>query len=47
MQGFDHRLAAETPQEDVESLLADLNGDPRVSGILLQLPTPGTSTATA
>jgi methylenetetrahydrofolate dehydrogenase (NADP+) / methenyltetrahydrofolate cyclohydrolase len=40
MQGFDHRLAADTPQEEVEALLAELNGDPRVSGILLQLPTP-------
>jgi len=40
MQGFDHRLPADTPQADVEALLADLNGDPRVSGILLQLPTP-------
>src|SRR5918994_4855858 len=40
MLGFDHRLAAETPQEQVESLLGELNGDPRVSGILLQLPTP-------
>src|SRR5215207_7462222 len=33
MRGFDHRLAADTPQ-------AELNGDPRLSGILLQLPTP-------
>jgi methylenetetrahydrofolate dehydrogenase (NADP+)/methenyltetrahydrofolate cyclohydrolase len=41
MVGFDHRLAADTPQSDVEALLADLNADPRVSGILLQLPTPG------
>src|SRR5215208_2579275 len=41
MQGFDHRLGADTPQADVEALLAELNGDPRVSGILLQLPTPG------
>src|SRR5215211_5917458 len=40
MRGFDHRLPADTPQEDVEALLAELNGDPRVSGILLQLPTP-------
>ena len=40
MHGFDHRLAAETPQAEVESLLAELNDDPRVSGILLQLPTP-------
>jgi methylenetetrahydrofolate dehydrogenase (NADP+) / methenyltetrahydrofolate cyclohydrolase len=41
MQGFDHRLGANTPQAEVEALLGELNGDPRVSGILLQLPTPG------
>jgi methylenetetrahydrofolate dehydrogenase (NADP+) / methenyltetrahydrofolate cyclohydrolase len=41
MQGFDHRLPTDTPQEEVEALLAELNDDPRVSGILLQLPTPG------
>jgi methylenetetrahydrofolate dehydrogenase (NADP+) / methenyltetrahydrofolate cyclohydrolase len=40
MQGFDHRLAGDTTQADVAALLADLNADPRVSGILLQLPTP-------
>jgi methylenetetrahydrofolate dehydrogenase (NADP+)/methenyltetrahydrofolate cyclohydrolase len=40
MVGFDHRLAADAPQAEVEALLAELNGDPRVSGILLQLPTP-------
>jgi methylenetetrahydrofolate dehydrogenase (NADP+)/methenyltetrahydrofolate cyclohydrolase len=40
MRGFDHRLAAGTPQAEVEALLAELNGDPAVSGILLQLPTP-------
>jgi len=40
MQGFDHRLPADTPQEEVEALLLELNADPRVSGILLQLPTP-------
>jgi methylenetetrahydrofolate dehydrogenase (NADP+)/methenyltetrahydrofolate cyclohydrolase len=38
--GFDHRLPADTPQDEVERLLSDLNDDPRVSGILLQLPTP-------
>jgi methylenetetrahydrofolate dehydrogenase (NADP+)/methenyltetrahydrofolate cyclohydrolase len=38
--GFDHRLAADTPQDEVERLLGELNADPRVSGILLQLPTP-------
>jgi methylenetetrahydrofolate dehydrogenase (NADP+) / methenyltetrahydrofolate cyclohydrolase len=41
MRGFDHRLAADTPQAEVEALLEQLNGDPEVSGILLQLPTPG------
>jgi methylenetetrahydrofolate dehydrogenase (NADP+)/methenyltetrahydrofolate cyclohydrolase len=40
MRGFDHRLPAETPQPEVEALLRELNDDPRVSGILLQLPTP-------
>jgi methylenetetrahydrofolate dehydrogenase (NADP+)/methenyltetrahydrofolate cyclohydrolase len=40
IEGFDHRLDQETPHEDVERLLHGLNEDPRVSGILLQLPTP-------
>ena len=40
MRGFDHRLAADAAQADVEALLAELNADPAVSGILLQLPTP-------
>jgi len=38
--GFDHRLAYDAPHDEVESLLRELNEDPRVSGILLQLPTP-------
>ena len=41
MEGFDHRLAGDTPQAEVEALLQELNADARVSGILLQLPTPG------
>src|ERR687893_307841 len=41
MRGFDHRLPADTPQAEVEALLQALNADPQVSGILLQLPTPG------
>src|SRR5918995_1601439 len=41
MRGFDHRLVADTAQHDVAALLRDLNADARVSGILLQLPTPG------
>jgi methylenetetrahydrofolate dehydrogenase (NADP+)/methenyltetrahydrofolate cyclohydrolase len=40
IEGFDHRLPADTPQDEVERLLDDLNDDPRVSGILLQLQTP-------
>jgi len=40
IRGFDHRLAAETPQAEVQALLESLNADDRVSGILLQLPTP-------
>src|SRR5215207_5280555 len=40
MRGFDDRLSVDTPQGDVEALLGELNGDPRVSGILLQLPMP-------
>jgi methylenetetrahydrofolate dehydrogenase (NADP+)/methenyltetrahydrofolate cyclohydrolase len=38
--GFDHRLPQDAPHEEVEALLGELNADPRVSGILLQLPTP-------
>jgi len=40
LAGYDHRLAHDTPQEEVAALLAELAADPRVAGILLQLPTP-------
>jgi methylenetetrahydrofolate dehydrogenase (NADP+) / methenyltetrahydrofolate cyclohydrolase len=40
IEGFDHRLAADVQQSQVERLLHELGDDPRVSGILLQLPTP-------
>src|SRR3954470_8249156 len=40
IRGFDHRLAADTPEADVRALLHELNADKAVSGILLQLPTP-------
>src|SRR5579859_5973783 len=40
IEGFAHELPASSTQEEVEALLHELNGDPRVSGILLQLPTP-------
>jgi methylenetetrahydrofolate dehydrogenase (NADP+)/methenyltetrahydrofolate cyclohydrolase len=38
--GFDHRLPHDAEHSAVEALLRELNADPRVSGILLQLPTP-------
>jgi methylenetetrahydrofolate dehydrogenase (NADP+)/methenyltetrahydrofolate cyclohydrolase len=40
IRGFDHRLAADAPQSEVEQLLRTLNADPDVNGILLQLPVP-------
>src|ERR671922_546759 len=40
IEGFDHRLPADATHDEVGRLLEDLNDDPRVSGILLQLPTP-------
>jgi methylenetetrahydrofolate dehydrogenase (NADP+)/methenyltetrahydrofolate cyclohydrolase len=40
IRGFDHRLPADTPHDEVARLLDALNADPAVSGILLQLPTP-------
>ena len=35
-----HRLPATASQQEVESLIAGLNADPAVDGILLQLPLP-------
>jgi methylenetetrahydrofolate dehydrogenase (NADP+) / methenyltetrahydrofolate cyclohydrolase len=40
IEGFGHDLPADSSQEEVADLLAVLNLDPAVSGILLQLPTP-------
>lgn len=40
IRGFDHRLPQDAAHADVRDLLAALNADPAVSGILLQLPTP-------
>jgi methylenetetrahydrofolate dehydrogenase (NADP+)/methenyltetrahydrofolate cyclohydrolase len=40
IEGFAHELPADTSQDDVETLIRELNADPKVSGILLQLPTP-------
>ncbi len=38
--GFDHRLAADSSQAQVAELIGQLNADPAVIGILLQLPVP-------
>ena len=40
MQSFEHRLPAATAQDDLLALVRQLNRDPRVSGILVQLPLP-------
>ena len=41
MASFEHRLPASATQDEVEALLAALNADAAVDGILLQLPLPG------
>ncbi|GBE42291.1 bifunctional protein FolD protein [bacterium BMS3Bbin10] len=41
MASFEHRLGADTAQADVLSLVEKLNADPKVHGILVQLPLPG------
>lgn len=40
MASFDHKLPAETTEEDVLALVRQLNEDPAVHGILVQLPLP-------
>ena len=40
IEAFHHGLSYETSEEDLLSLLAELNGDERVTGILVQLPLP-------
>ncbi|MDH3474747.1 MAG: bifunctional methylenetetrahydrofolate dehydrogenase/methenyltetrahydrofolate cyclohydrolase FolD [Rhodospirillales bacterium] len=40
MQSFEHRLPMETSQDELLALVARLNGDPAVHGILVQLPLP-------
>ena len=41
MRSFEHRLGASTPQADLLALIARLNTDEAVHGILVQLPLPG------
>lgn len=40
IQSFEHRLPRTTQQSEIERLIARLNADPAVHGILLQLPLP-------
>ena len=40
MQSFNHRLPADTPQDELAELIESLNEDDSVHGILLQLPVP-------
>jgi methylenetetrahydrofolate dehydrogenase (NADP+) / methenyltetrahydrofolate cyclohydrolase len=40
IQGFDHRLRADAPEDEVIALIERLNADDEISGILCQLPVP-------
>jgi 5,10-methylene-tetrahydrofolate dehydrogenase/methenyl tetrahydrofolate cyclohydrolase len=41
MTSYHHPLPADITQEDLEKLIKELNSDPKVNGILVQLPLPG------
>jgi methylenetetrahydrofolate dehydrogenase (NADP+)/methenyltetrahydrofolate cyclohydrolase len=41
MSSFEHKLDVDTPEADLLALVARLNADPAVHGILVQLPLPG------
>ena len=41
MASFEHKLPADTAQADLIALIDQLNADPLVDGILVQLPLPG------
>ena len=40
MNSYEHKLAADTPREEVLALIDKLNADPAVHGILCQFPVP-------
>jgi methylenetetrahydrofolate dehydrogenase (NADP+)/methenyltetrahydrofolate cyclohydrolase len=42
IRSLEYRLPPETPQAELDALIARLNGDTAVDGILVQLPLPGT-----
>ena len=41
MKSVEHKLAVDTSQADLLALVAELNADPSIHGILVQLPLPG------
>ncbi len=41
MNSYEHKLAADTSEADLLALITQLNNDPAVHGILVQLPLPG------
>lgn len=47
MASFEHRLPQEVPQAELLALIARLNADPAVHGILVQLPLPRPLDSTA
>ncbi len=40
IKSFGHRLPADIPQQELEQLVKDLNANPEIHGILVQLPLP-------
>jgi 5,10-methylene-tetrahydrofolate dehydrogenase/methenyl tetrahydrofolate cyclohydrolase len=40
IESFGHMIPADIPQQELEELVKSLNADPRVNGILVQLPLP-------
>jgi len=40
MESIEHRLPADVPAEDLLALVATLNADPTIDGLLVQLPLP-------
>ena len=41
INSFGHELPADASQDEVQGLVAELNANPQVNGILVQLPLPG------
>ena len=47
IEAFDHDLPAGTSEAEILALIDRLNADPKIHGILVQLPLPGIADATA